>query len=74
MIRHREEEINEEMNGDETEIRREEIIEQLVKLKKAKTSGCDNIENEPWRRMPIEIGEAFHRLINRIWRGERIPE
>lgn len=56
------------------EIKKEELIEWLKKLKKAKAPGEDGIQNEAWKHMSIEIGEEYWKLINRIWRGEGIPE
>lgn len=51
-------------------ITREELIETLKKLKRAKALGKDEIENEAWRFMSQEIGEELWKLINRIWKGE----
>lgn len=56
------------------EITREELIETLKKLKRAKTPGEDGIENEAWRFMSQEIGEELWKLINGIWKREGIPE
>lgn len=56
------------------EITREELIETLKKLKRAKAPGEDGTENEAWRFMSQELGEEFWKLINRIWKGEGIPE
>lgn len=61
-------------NKEEIEdITKEELIETLKKLKRAKAPGEDGIENKAWRFMPKEIGEEFWKLINRVWKGEGIP-
>jgi len=41
------------------EIAKEKLIEMLRKLKKAKTPGEEEIENEVWRFMFKKIGEEF---------------
>ena len=68
------EESEEEKTGREEvgEIAKEELIEVLRKLKKAKTPGEDEIENEAWRFTSKEIGKEFWKIINRIWKGEGI--
>lgn len=58
----------------EEEIIREDLIQQLKKLKRKKAPGENGIENEAWRLMPKEIGEVFYDLINRIWKEGGIPE
>lgn len=50
------------------EITREEIIEQLKKLKRGKASGENEIENEAWKLMSKEIGEVLWKLMNKIWK------
>ncbi|KAK9304979.1 hypothetical protein QLX08_003835 [Tetragonisca angustula] len=52
-------------------IPREDLIKKLKELKRSK---ADEIENEAWRLMPDEIGEQFVKLINKVWRGEGLPE
>lgn len=44
---------------EEKEITREELINQLKKLKKRKALGENGIENEAWRFMSKEIGEVM---------------
>lgn len=51
----------------EEEITREEMIEQLKKLKKGKAPGENGIENEAWRLMPKEVGKVLFKLLNKIW-------
>lgn len=58
---------------EEEEIIREEIIEQLRKLKKAKVQGENGIEDEAWRLMPNEVGKVLFKLINKIWKEREIP-
>ena len=70
--------IKQEHNEEEEEIEsekitKEEVIKQLLKLKGEKALGCDEIQNEAWRLMPMEVGEVFHKLINKIWMGNGIP-
>lgn len=50
-----------------------EVIKAIRKLKKAKASGEDEIENEVWKLMPMEIGEELLKLLNKIWRGGGLP-
>ena len=70
------EESEEEKTGREEveEIAKEELIEVLRKLKKAKTLGEDEIENEAWRFMSKKIGEEFWKMTNRVWKGEEIHQ
>lgn len=56
------------------DISKEDLIKQLKKLKKGKSPGENNIENETWRLMPREIGKVFWKLINKIWNYERLEE
>lgn len=64
----------EECYEEEGEIIREEIIEQLRKLKKEKASGENGIENKTWRLMLKEVGKVLFKLLNKIWKEGRIPE
>lgn len=64
----------ERMAEEEQEITREEVIETIKKLKKAKATEEDGIENEAWRFMQKDVGEEFVKLIDKIWKGEKIPE
>ena len=65
---------NEEEKEMESErITKEEVIKQLLKLKREKAPGCDEIQNEEWRLMPMEVGEVFLKLLNKIWMVSRIP-
>lgn len=57
---------------EEEEIIREEIIEQLRKLKKEKAPGENGIE--AWRLMPNEVGKVLFKLINKIWKEREIPD
>lgn len=50
------------------EITRDDLIKQLRKLKRRKVSGKNGIENEAWRYMSTEIGEALWKLVNNIWK------
>ena len=52
----------------------EEIIKKFRQLKKSKAPRVDEIENEAQRLMPVEIGEQFVKLINKVWRGKGLPE
>ncbi|XP_011637362.1 trichohyalin-like [Pogonomyrmex barbatus] len=63
-----------EREKEENELTREEIIKQLIELKKRKAPGENEIENEAWRLMSKEIGETFVMLLNKIWKGEGIPQ
>lgn len=82
-VRKDEEEEEEERRGKEgerkkrkteEEITREELIQQLRKLKRRKAPGENGIENETWRLMPKEIEEVLYRLIKKIWKDRGIPE
>lgn len=64
----------EECYEEEEEIIREEIIEQLRKLKKEKAPGKNGIEDEAWRLMPNEVGKVLFKLINKIWKEREIPD
>ena len=65
---------NEEEEETEIEkITKEEVIKQLLKLKREKAPECDEIQNETWRPMPMEVGEVFLKLLNKIWMGSGIP-
>ncbi|KAG7198956.1 hypothetical protein KM043_015919 [Ampulex compressa] len=55
----------------EEEITKEELITQLVNMKRGKAPGKNGLENEAWRLMPKEIGEVVLQLINKIWRNLR---
>ena len=59
---------------EEEEISKEELIEQLKKLKKGKAPGENGIENEAWGLMPKGIGETLLKLIKRIWKEGGIPD
>lgn len=48
---------------EEEEIIKEEIIEQLRKLKKEKAPGENGIEDEAWRLMLNEVGKVLFKLI-----------
>ncbi|XP_011646839.1 cilia- and flagella-associated protein 251-like [Pogonomyrmex barbatus] len=48
-----------EREEEKNELTREEIIKQLIELKKGKAPGENEIENEAWRLMPKEIRETF---------------
>lgn len=69
-----EKEEEEEEEEEEQEITREEVIEQLKRLKMEKAPGEDGLENEVWRYMPKSIGEAMVNLLNKIWKGGGIPQ
>lgn len=64
---------NKEEEGKE-EITREDLMEIVRKMKRAKAPGENGIENEAWRYMSKEIGEELWKLINKIWKGEGIPK
>ncbi|XP_025074790.1 uncharacterized protein LOC112552838 [Pogonomyrmex barbatus] len=68
------EKAEQEREEEENELTREEIIKQLIELKKGKVPGENDIENEAWRLMPKEIGETFVMLLNKIWKGGGIPQ
>lgn len=70
----REEKEGEKEEEEEEHITKEELIEHLKKLKKGKAPGENGIENEAWRLMSEEIGEAFIKLVNKIWNEGGIPE
>ena len=42
------------------------VVRTLKQLKRAKAPGEDEVDNETWRLMPYEIGEAFMKLINKV--------
>lgn len=65
---------NECYEEEEEEIIKEEIIEQLRKLKKEKAPGENGIEDEAWRLMPNEVGKVLFKLINKIWKEREIPD
>lgn len=65
---------NEKEEEEEDSIGKEELVRQLTKLKKGKAPSENGIENEAWRLMPTEIGEAFMEMINKIWREGCVPE
>lgn len=44
------------------------------KLKRRKAPEEDSIENEAWRYMSTEIGEALWKLVNNIWKKGEVPE
>ena len=46
-------------------ITKKEVIKQLLKLKKEKAPGYDEIQHEAWRLMPMEVGEVFFKLLNK---------
>ncbi|KAK2578102.1 hypothetical protein KPH14_011613 [Odynerus spinipes] len=60
--------------GEEEDIKREEIVKVLMKLKEGKAPGEDGLENEVWKKMPMEVGEALEEVLRRIWRREKIPK
>ena len=65
---------NEEEKEMESErITKEEVIKQLLKLKREKAPGCDEIQNEACRLMPMEVEEVYLKLLNKIWMGNGIP-
>jgi len=68
-----EEEEGEEETAAVGDITKEETIEVLKKLKRAKAPGENGIENEAWRYMSKDLGEEFWKLINKVWKGEGIP-
>lgn len=63
----------EEEKEEESEITKEELIKQLKKMKIGKTPE-DELENEVWKFMPKNIGEAVWKLMKKLWRKGRIPE
>lgn len=66
------EEQDEIRNEDELNI--EEVIEQVKKLKTKKAPGEDSLENEFWKNMPSSIGNAFWKMIEKLWKEGGIPE
>lgn len=63
----------EEEKEEESEITKEELIKQLKKMKIGKTPE-DKLENEVWKFIPKNIGEAVWKLMKKLWRKGRIPE
>lgn len=64
---------NQEEKEEKYEISREEVTEQVRKLKTGKTAGGYGIENEVWKYVR-EIGEEMVKLIRKIWAGKGIPK
>lgn len=60
--------------GDGEEIIKEELVEQLRKLKRGKAPGENGIESEAWKLMPREIAKVLQKLIYKIWKGGKQPE
>ena len=56
----------EEEETESEKITKEEVIKQLLKFKREKAPGCDEIQNEAWRLMAMEVGEVFLKLLNKI--------
>lgn len=63
----------EERENEDGEIRKEEVIEQLKKMKIWKAPGEDGLENEAWKYMPVSIGKEVWRMIGKIWKEGGIP-
>ncbi|XP_033314469.1 golgin subfamily A member 6-like protein 1 [Bombus bifarius] len=70
-VRREEEESKEER---EDNIEKEEVILQIRKLKEKKATGEDGLENEVWKYVPKEVGEALWVMLGKIWNGKGIPE
>lgn len=70
-LERRKEEVGEEIETEQ--ITREEVIRKLRQLKGAKASGENGVTKEVWRFMPKEIGEAYLKLLQKIWKGKGMP-
>lgn len=63
-----------EEEDEERSITEEEMLVQINRLKKGKAPGEDDIENEAWKHMTEETSQVLLRLLNKIWKGEGIPD
>lgn len=61
-------------DGEEEEIRREDIKGIIKKLKEGKAAGLDGIPNEAWRYGGEEVKDWVWKFCNKVWRGEGWPE
>lgn len=71
------------MEDEISELTDEELTTQWKKLKTGKAPGEDGIENETWKYMPGEIGDALRKLMKnvskrgiagRLERGDNQPD
>lgn len=63
-----------QQEGEEEGITEGEVRYQIKKLKKGKAAGDDGLHNEVWLFGDGKIVSGITKLINKVWKGERLPE
>ena len=57
-----------------SEIKEEDVENEIRNLKKNKSPGSNNLKNEVWIYANKKVKEKITNLVNRIWHGEGFPE
>ncbi|XP_066593188.1 golgin subfamily A member 6-like protein 22 [Prorops nasuta] len=68
------ERIGRRKRGEGREIKKEEIEEQIKRLKTGKAAGENGLENEVWKNGGKRVIEEAWKICNAVWRGEGWPK